>query len=358
MKLPRLAFLVLFFICSLSYNRVTCAQDAPPQKPSPDNPQPPVPQSPPAPDTPAQQQQQPQEPAQPQQPAPDSNPQQQPAQPQQQPSPDSSSQTPQAPVREQALPNPPPLERGEKYHAPWEGEERWGRFSRVGIGADVSLLGVGIKGATILTDKIDVRLMGNFFNFNSSSFEIQGTRVSGTIHLASLQTAVDWYPRNSIWRLSAGALLWSGNQISASGMQAPGSSFSLNGKNYYSSKTDPLMASGVLGFHTHQPAFTLAGGFGRYVPRSARHWSFPSEYGVIFMGAPTLNITPTGTVCTSAAQTPATCSDVGTTSNPVGAEFNESLDAAEARWRRSLGRVTIYPIFSYGVVYSFTVRNK
>ena len=332
MKLPRLAFLLLFFFtCSLSYSRVASAQDTPPQKPSPDNPQPPVPQ----PVAPPAQQPQPQQPA-----------------------PDSSSQTPQAPTPRGLTPNPPPLERGEKYHAPWEGEERWRRFSRVAVGVDISPLGIGIKGATILTGKIDLRLMGNFLNYSTSSFEIQGTRTSGTIRFASLQTAVDFYPRNSIWRLSAGALLWNGNQISASGTQAPGSSFSLNGKNYYSSKTDPVMASGVLGLHTNQPAFTVSGGFGRYVPRSARHWSFPSEFGVIFMGAPTLNITPSGTVCTSAAETPATCSDVGTTSNPVGAEFNESLDTALARWRRSLGRVTIYPIFSYGVMYSFTIRNK
>jgi len=328
MKYARLTFLLfLFFTCSLSYNRVTWAQDTPPQKPSPDNPQPPVPATPPA------QQQQPPQPA-----------------------PDSSSQAP--PAHEQLTPNPPPLERGEKYHAPWEGEERWGRFSRVGIGADLSLLGIGIKSATILTQKIDLRLMGNFFNFNASKFDIQGTTVSGTIHLASLQTAIDFYPRNSIWRLSAGALLWSGNQISAEGSQGPGSSFSLNGKNYYSSKTDPLMASGVLGFHTNQPALTVSGGFGRFVPRSARHWSFPAEFGVVFMGAPTLNITPSGSVCTSPTQAPDACSDVGTTANPVGAEFNESLETAEARWRRSLGRVTIYPILSYSVVYSFTIRNK
>ena len=336
MKCVRFTFLLfLLFTCSLSCNRFTWAQDTPPQKPSPDNPQPPA-----------------------QQPAPDSNSQPQAPAAQQPQAPDSSSQTPQAPPPQQPTPNPPPLMRGDKYQAPWEGEVHWGRFSRVGIGADVSLLGVGIKSATILTEKIDLRLMGNFLNFSSSSFEIQGTRTSGTIRLASLQTAVDFYPRNSIWRLSAGALLWSGNQISASGTQAPGSSFSLNGTNYYSSKTDPLMASGVLGFHTNQPAFTVSGGFGRYVPRSARHWSFPSEFGVIFMGAPTLNITPSGTVCTSAVETPATCSDVGTTSNPVGAEFNESLDTALARWRRSLARVTIYPIFSYGVMYSFTIRNK
>ena len=248
--------------------------------------------------------------------------------------------------------------RGEKYHAPWEGEERWKRFSRVGIGADISPLGIGIKGATILTNTIDLRVMGNFLSFTTPNFDVDGTKATGTLHLASLQTAVDFYPRNSIWRLSAGALLWNGNQISAQGDEQPGTSFTLNGQTYYSSKTDPINGSGVVGLHSNEPAFTASFGFGRFVPRSGRHWSFPSEFGVIFMGAPSLNISVSGTACLTAQETPATCSDVGDTSNPVGAAFQQSLQSAVARWRHSLGEVTFYPIFSYGVVYSFTVRNK
>jgi hypothetical protein len=349
--------LILIFLSEFLLNRAASAQDqpspqqpqqqSPPPKPSPINPPSPVPA--PQPDNPPAQQQPATQPAQQQQqPAPDTN-----TQPQQAPLP--SSPEPQHPY---TPPNPPPLMRGEKYKAPWQGEEQWGRFSRIGIGADVSTLGVGLKGATILTSTIDLRLMGNFFNWNSASFDIEGTRTHGTVHFASLQTAVDFYPKNSIFRLSAGALLWNANEVNAAGVEDPGTSFTVDGKTYYSSKTDPVMATGTVGFHTNEPAFTLSGGFGRYVPRSARHWSFPAEFGVVFMGAPSLVINPSGTVCTSAADTPGTCSDVNDTSNPVGAEFNQALDAEEARWRRSLARVTIYPIFSYAVVYSFTIRNK
>jgi hypothetical protein len=355
--------LILIFLFEVQYNRTASAQDqpapqqpqqqSPPPKPSPDNPPSPVP----APQTVNPPAQQPQ-------------PATQPAQQQQQPTPDTNAQPQQVPTQQTPPPNapepqypyepptPPPLMRGEKYKAPWQGEETWGRFSRVGIGADFSTLGIGIKGATILTSTIDLRLMGNFFNFNTALFDIEGTRTHGSIHFASLQTAVDFYPKNSIWRLSAGALLWSGNEISAAGTEEGGTSFTVDGKTYYSSKTDPVMATGAVGFHTNQPAFTLAGGFGRYVPRSARHWSFPAEFGVVFMGPPSLVINPSGTVCTTAADTPGTCSDVNDTSNPVGAEFNQALQSAEARWRRSLARVTIYPIISYAVVYSFTIRNK
>ena len=345
MKFPRLAPLfILWCVVLLAFwcNSRAFAQDtpqsAPQQKPSPVNPQPPVPQ--PAQDNPAQQQQQ--------------------------PAPDSSSQ-PSAPAASAPAdrnpypvpaPNPPPLLRGEKYRAPWQGEEHWGPLSRVGIGADISPLGIGIKGAVILTRTIDARVMGNFLSFTTPNFDVDGTKATGTLRLASLQTAIDFYPRNSIWRLSAGALLWNGNQISAKGIEQPGTSFTLDGQTYYSSKTDPVGGTGVVGLHTNEPAFTASFGFGRYVPRSGRHWSFPSEFGVVFMGAPSLNINVSGTACLTAVETPATCSDVGNTSNPVGAAFQQSLQSAVARWRRSLSEATIYPIFSYGVVYSFTVRNK
>jgi hypothetical protein len=41
----------------------------------------------------------------------------------------------------------------------------------------------------------------------------------------------------------------------------------------------------------------------------------------------------------------------------VAQEFNSDLQAELTKWRRDLGMVTIYPMFSYGVVYSFTIRQ-
>jgi hypothetical protein len=247
---------------------------------------------------------------------------------------------------------------------PWEvapaGTAHQRPFSRVGIGADVSPLGIGIKSATVLTEYFDARLMGSFFNFNSGQFEVDGFRATAQLHLASAAASLDWYPFNSIWRLSPGLMFFNGNQASMTALIVPGNSFKLNGQTFYSPSANaatgltPLAGTGVLGFHTHEPAFTLAGGFGKFIPRSKRHWSFPSEFGVIFMGAPTADVTPSGGVCLDAAQTQ--CSNVSDSSNPVSVEFNSALQAQLAKWRQDLGKVQVYPIFSYSVVYSFDVR--
>jgi hypothetical protein len=352
-------------------NPQTPAQtDNPPQKPSPDTYPSQPPANPPAQNNPAPDstQNQNQNPAQ----APAQNAPQTPANPAQNPdqNPGQSSSSSQQPGAQPADTNPYPqpispapgsiTPRGDKFHAPWEGEEHYGPLSRMSIGADIGPLGIGIKSAVILTGTIDGRVMGNFFNFNSADFEAEGTTAHGSIHLASLGAMADFYPKNSIFRISGGLMLWNGNQITAAGTEAPGSSFTINNQTYYSANpntvtgAEPVSASAVLGLHSREPEFIVSGGFGRFVPRSQRHWSFPSEFGVVFMGAPSLNITPSGWVCTNAAET--ACSSVTDTSTPVGEAFNSSLQSALTRWRRSLSRVTVYPIFTYSVVYSFNLR--
>jgi hypothetical protein len=243
---------------------------------------------------------------------------------------------------------------------PWEGIKRYGPLSRVSIGADVSPLGIGIKSATILTRYLDARMLINFFNYESPNFDIDSIKADARLHLFSIGAAVDAYPRNSIWRLSAGLLLYNGNNLSITGQIEPGQSFTVNGANYYSANANtasgatPFSGSGTLGLDARQPELFLSGGFGRFVPRSERHWSFPSEFGVIFMGAPTINTNVSGWVCQDAAQT--NCSNVGDATNPLAIQFNSALQAQEAKWRHSASSFSIYPMFSYSVVYSFDIR--
>ena len=257
---------------------------------------------------------------------------------------------------------PEPVDDGGKNQSDgvaWDATVTWGPLSRMSIGADVSPLGIGIKSAVILTQYIDARVIGNFFNYDSGRFELEGFNVDADFHLASMGGLVDLYPRNSIWRLSGGLMLYNGNQISTKLEVVPGTSFALNGQTYYSASANaatgatPLTGSGVLGFHAREPAFMASGGFGRFIPRSNRHWSFPSEFGVIFMGAPTIDVSTAGWVCTNAAQTQ--CSNIADPSNSLGQAFNSNLQAQLVKWRKSLSAVTVYPIFSYSVSYSFNL---
>lgn len=234
------------------------------------------------------------------------------------------------------------------YQAPW---------SRIGVGADVSPLGVGIKSAVVLNTFMDARAMGNFFNYNSGRFEVDGFNVYAHLHLASAEALVDVYPWASVWRISAGLMFFNGNQLSGTTRVAGGTSFTLDGETFYSANSNPvtgatpITGSGVLGLHTRTPAFIVSGGFGKFVPRSERHWSFPSEFGVIFTGAPTINVNLNGWACINSQQTE--CSNLSNAANPVTVQFNNALQGQLNKWRRDLKSVPVYPIFSYGVMYSF-----
>jgi hypothetical protein len=248
----------------------------------------------------------------------------------------------------------------ERFDAAPAGVKHQAPFSRIGIGADVSPLGIGIKSAIVLNEYFDARLMGNLFNYNSARFEIEGFNVTADLHLASAAAALDWYPFNSIWRLSTGLLLMNGNQISTTANIIPGTDFTLNNQDFYSASANPatgatpLMASGVLGLNSTKPAFTVSGGFGRFIPRSNRHWSFPAEFGVAFTGAPSVNVNTSGWVCTDKAQTQ--CGNLSDPTNPIAIQFNSALQSELTKWRHDLSGVRVYPLFSYSVVYSFNIR--
>jgi hypothetical protein len=261
---------------------------------------------------------------------------------------------PSAPGPDPAVAPAPAAANPQREGVPWAAVWHQPPFSRIGIGADISPLGIGIKGATPLDDYLDLRGMVNFLGYNSGRFEVEGFNLNANIHMASGGAAVDFYPWNSVWRVSGGVMLFNGNQLSTTASIVPGTSFKLGSTTFYSSTADPVSGSGVLGLHTVKPEPMASFGFGRFVPHSNRHWSFPAEIGAMYMGGPTLEVHVAGSVCTDQAQTQ--CSDVGSTANPVGAEFNSDLNARLDKWRHDLDKVKLYPIFSFSVVYSFNVR--
>jgi hypothetical protein len=248
----------------------------------------------------------------------------------------------------------------ERGQVPWQAVEHQQPFSRVGIGADVSPMGIGIKSAVVLTEYLDARALVNFFNYDTGKFELEGFRVDAKLQLASVGAMVDCYPLNSIWRLSAGLMLRNANQLSAVTAIVPGTSFQLNSQTFYSATANartgatPLTGTGSVGMHRNSPAFMASFGFGKFIPRSNRHWSFPSEFGAVFTGAPTVDEKAGGWVCLDSELSQ--CSNIADPANPVAVQFNKALQTQLTKWRKSLSAVSIYPIFSYSVAYSFNVR--
>ncbi len=217
----------------------------------------------------------------------------------------------------------------------------------------ISPLGIGVNSALVLTQVFDARLSGNYFAYNNGPIEVDEFNIIGGLHLATASASLDLYPFNTPIRLSAGLMFYNDNHASAVMRIDPGTSFTMNGETFFAGGTNsgPLMGNVALAFHTVRPAPTLTMGFGKFIPRSSRHWSFPSEFGVAFTGAPSLDLSMTGTICTNGQLT--NCGDAANSSSPAGAAFNSALAAKLANWRHSLNRVPFFPIASGGVSYSF-----
>ena len=228
-------------------------------------------------------------------------------------------------------------------------------FSRLAFSGGIGSMGVNMQVAVNANRYMNLRGVGNFFNYSLNNVSVNGFEASGTVNFATAGASLDFYPfPNHGFRLSPGALFYNQNRVSALGLAAPGTSITIDGTTYYSETADPLSASASLGLNPSRQAFTMTTGWGNMIPRPGGHWSFPFEIGAAFVGAPTLSVVAGGSACLDQAQTE--CSSI-TGSSPIATAFQSNLTAQVAKWKNDLNPFKIYPIFSAGAAFSFNLRG-
>lgn len=223
-------------------------------------------------------------------------------------------------------------------------------FSRLAFSVGGSTMGINLQAATNVNRYLNLRGTSNIFNYTTNNITTNGFNFDAKANLASAGASVDFYPFPSHgFRISPGALFYNTNSISGNFNVAGGTSFSLNDTTYYASSSNPIVGNGGLGLHTTNPAFTVTTGWGNMIPHRDKHWSFPLEIGVAFIGAPSLNMDLTsGQACDSEG---ANCVNVAT---DPGVQAN--LAAQIAKYNHDLSPLKYYPIFSGGIAYSFHIR--
>jgi hypothetical protein len=231
-------------------------------------------------------------------------------------------------------------------------------LSSIAFGGGMSLMGVNLQASTNLNRYLNLRGSGNFFNYTDSNISTNGFNLTGKVNLATAGVSLDYFPfPNHGLRVSPGMLFYNQNNISAIAAPQPGKSFSLNGYDYYpdavTQTTDPFQVNANLGLNTHKQAFTLTTGWGNMIPRRRQdqlfsHLTFPFEIGAAFTGVPTVNMTLQGMACDKNG---ANCVDMAT--DPT-AQTNLNLQIN--KWRSDLNPLKVYPIFSFGISYSFNFK--
>lgn len=218
-------------------------------------------------------------------------------------------------------------------------------FSTVGVEAVLGVGGLGADFAVPVAQKFNLRAGGTYFNYGMA-FQEQGANIQATLTLRSGHASMDWFPFGGSFRLSPLVVFANNNGARGTALVPAGSSITLSGGDYSSSESDPLHGSASVNFRKVAPGFSL--GFGNIVPRTHRHFSFPTEAGFYYVAQPGLKVAFTGSACDATQPAATGCEAVA-----QDAGFKASLAGFLARNQHNLSYASFFPIVSSGVGFRF-----
>jgi hypothetical protein len=197
----------------------------------------------------------------------------------------------------------------------------------VGLTLKAGTLGLGADLTFPIVDKFNVRVGGNYFQYDYRNIYSK-IKYDAKLKLGSGLTTFDWYPLSDDFHLSAGGL-FGDNKISLTGKASVGGSYIINGKNYTEAEVGNLTSH--VSFDGADPYVGI--GWGN-ATRKDGHWSVTLDLGGAYQGRPKVEYTTDGTL----------------TGNP---SFESDLNAERSKTRHDLDFLTFYPVISGGVAYKF-----
>ena len=87
-------------------------------------------------------------------------------------------------------------------------------FSHLAFGGGISPLGINLQAAVNVNRYMNLRGVGNFFNYSVNNISTNGLNINGKLNFATAGASVDFYPfPNHGFRLSPGALFYNQNAM-------------------------------------------------------------------------------------------------------------------------------------------------
>ena len=213
---------------------------------------------------------------------------------------------------------------------------------RIGVGAKISLLGIGGEAAVYLTKRINVRGGFNFFNY-SDTFGKDGINYGAQLAFRSGEAHLDLFPFAGSFHVSPGLLFYNDNHVGATVTVGANQAFTLGGVSYTSSAANPVTGTAKLGFNKVAPSVLI--GFGNLIPRNRRRFSLSTEVGVAYTGSPKTSLALQGTACTNPV---AICVNAAT--DPT---VQSNVQSELAKVNHDVSFIKIYPLASVGFAVNF-----
>jgi len=205
-----------------------------------------------------------------------------------------------------------------------------------GLSLKIGTPGVGVDFTLGVSEKVNVRLSGNYFSYTYDDFEFDDDdevekeiddvvdTAEATLDLMSLGALLDWHPWGGGFRLSAGAF-YNGNELSL-GVTA-GDTIEIDGEDYEVQRLD-----GQIEFNAFAPYAGL--GWGNAAQADTR-WHFAFDLGVMLQGSADISIKATATDPTLQGQ------------------LNTALDNEVEDLEEDVEDFTLFPVLTLGLSYTF-----
>ena len=194
---------------------------------------------------------------------------------------------------------------------------------------DLGTTGLGLHLTAPLSAQVNARVGLNYANYSSDG-NTSDVDYDFKLKLATVDALLDYHPASGAFRLSAG-VIHNGNSVDVNARPNANGSYTINGRTYSAATVGQM--KGDVEFRKLAPYLGI--GWGNAVQTAG--WSFATDLGVAFQGAPKTRLVSTG--CTAAA---AICT---TLANDVA---NENAKLAE-----EVKNLKFYPVLRVGVSYRF-----
>lgn len=193
------------------------------------------------------------------------------------------------------------------------------------IGIKASLLGAGLELERSFSDMFSARVGINYFPYDYSATE-DDIDYDFELDLMSLGIFLDWHPFKGSFRLTGG-LMYNSNSLDSTAESA--ATYEIGDQVYTGSEVGTL--NGEIDFNDFAPYVGLGWNtaFGK-----DRKWGFICEFGVMFQGSPTADLSAIGPIATDTS-------------------FQAELAKEEDNLQDDLDNFEFYPNISIGFNYRF-----
>lgn len=198
---------------------------------------------------------------------------------------------------------------------------------------EIGTLGIGASVTKSLTPNFNARVGVNAASVGLGGYQKRKNEVTydANLDLLNVSTLVDYHPfKNSGFRVSGG-LVFNDNKVEGKAQIRDNVEFEYNGNRYTS--RDISSVKGKVSFPNNIAPY-LGIGWGNAV-KPGNRWGFSANLGVIFAGAPQVNL------------------DADIVNNNLREQINRDLRVEEKELEDDINGFKFYPVISVGVSYQF-----